>query len=312
MNNFVIRGYKSGDERHIISLFKEVFGKDMTIEQWKWKYYIPGCGKIYSKLAEDSEGNIVGHAGAIPLRGIFRGKPCQFFQIVDVMVHPKARGFFGKKNLFDMIIKNLFEDIGRQFPEVFCYGFPGYRPFILGKRIGVYDEIEKAFDYVKKPAYSLFNSYKIEDIGWNDISIDNLWTSISSLIGMSVVRDTIYIKWRYALNPYNNYKIYGAFCSGILKSWFVIKDNADEVFVVDYIFDNNSIMQAFKAFEKRLYKEKKKNFYIWLPKLFRNNFKNYQIKETPIIVANMIWKLPFKTDIVRDNLFYTMGDVDIF
>ncbi|NWF98836.1 MAG: GNAT family N-acetyltransferase [Nitrospirae bacterium] len=310
MNSFIIREYKSGDEKYITMLFKEVFGKDMTVEQWKWKYYIPGNGKIYSKIAEDSNGNLIGHAGAIPLKGLFKGKPYQFFQIADVMVHPKARGFFGTKNIFSMIIKKLFEDIAKAFTEVFCYGFPGHRPFILGKRIDVYDEIEKAVDYTKTPKYTFFNKCKIKNLEWNDIEINNLWNSISNSLGLSVIRDTAYLNWRYALNPFNNYQLYGAFHSGILKCWFVTKEQEDELFIIDFMSDLKLFRQALKAFEK-IFAHKKK-IHIWVSKPFKESLKNYNIEQTQIITTNMIWKLPLKTDIVKKNLFYTMGDVDIF
>ena len=135
MEPFIIRAYQKGDEEKIITLFREVFGKELTVGQWKWKYAVPGAGKIYSKIAEDASHTIIGYAGAVPLRGIYQGKPLQFFQIADVMVHPKARGFLGKKNVFEIMIKELFEDIGKEFPDVFCYGFPGQRPFLLGKRV---------------------------------------------------------------------------------------------------------------------------------------------------------------------------------
>jgi hypothetical protein len=34
--------------------------------------------------------------------------------------------------------------------------------------------------------------------------------------------------------------------------------------------------------------------------------------ETPVVVTNMIWKLPLQTSTVKENLYYTMGDADIF
>lgn len=37
-DNYIIRDYKKGDEEGITDLFESVFGKVMTVEQWRWKY----------------------------------------------------------------------------------------------------------------------------------------------------------------------------------------------------------------------------------------------------------------------------------
>jgi hypothetical protein len=212
--NFIIRNYKEGDEKQIASLFHEVFGKEMTIEQWQWKYLVPGKGKIYSKVAEAGSHGIIGHAGAIPLRGVFENTPIQVFQIVDVMVHPKERGFLGRKNIFDYLIKILFEEIKKEFPDVFCYGFPGIRPFLLGKRIKVYDQIELASENAKPLHRSLLNPYKVQLIAWDDDRLDSLWTMFSKYFSLSLIRDNHYLCWRYATNPLFSYQLFGFFSSG--------------------------------------------------------------------------------------------------
>jgi hypothetical protein len=312
MEPFIIRAYQKGDEEKIITLFREVFGKELTVSQWKWKYVIPGSGNIYSKIAEDSSHTIIGFAGAVPLRGIYQGKPLQFFQIADVMVHPKARGFLGKKNVFEVMIKELFEDIGKAFPDVFCYGFPGQRPFILGKRVGVYDEIETAVDYIKKPGISLFNPCRIRNMPWDGGGLDSLWSSLSSGMSLSLIRDKAFLNWRYASNPFHTYKLMGVYHSGDMKGWLVLKEEGEEVLVVDMLIDVNLLGNALKAIRKRIPGFKKKVFRLWLPPSWRRTVKGFQKNKTPVVVTNMIWKLPFATHLVRDNLYYTMGDIDIF
>jgi hypothetical protein len=312
MEPFIIRAYRKGDEEKIITLFREVFGKELTVGQWQWKYVIPGAGKIYSKIAEDASHTIIGYAGAIPLRGIYGGRPIQFFQIADVMVHPKARGFLGKKNVFEIMIKELFEDIGKEFPDVFCYGFPGQRPFLLGKRVGVYDEIEPAVDYIKKPGISLFNPCRMRNMPWDDGRLDSLWSSLSSGMSLSLIRDKAFLNWRYASNPLHTYQLLGVYHSGDMKGWLVLKEKGEEVLVVDMLIDGNLLGNALKALQKQIPGFKKKTFRLWLPPSLRKTVIGYREEKTPVIVTNMIWKLPLATDLVRENLYYTMGDVDIF
>ena len=312
MEPFIIRAYRKGDEEKTITLFREVFGKEFTVDQWKWKYAVPGAGKIYSKIAEDASHAIIGFAGAVPLRGSYGGKPLQFFQIADVMVHKKARGFLGKKNVFEIMIKELFEDIGKEFPDVFCYGFPGQRPFLLGKRVGAYDEIETAVDYIIKPGISLFNPFRIRNMPWDDGRLDSLWSSLSSGMSLSLIRDKSFLNWRYASNPLHTYQLIGVYLSGDMKGWLVLKEKGEEVLVVDMLIDGNLLDNALKALRKQTPGFKKKVFRLWLPPSLRGTVKGFSREKTPVVVTNMVWKLPLATDLVRENLYYTMGDADIF
>jgi hypothetical protein len=312
MDPFIIRNYRKGDEEGITSLFKDVFRNEMTVDQWRWKYFIPGSGKIYSKVVENAAGHIIGHAGAIPLRGSFQNKPVQFFQIADVMVHAGARGFLGRKNVFEVMMKSLFEGINNEFPDVFCYGFPGRRPFLLGKRVGVYEEVEGALDCVKYSRPSLLNPYKIKPLRWDDRRLNDIWSSLSKDFPLAVIRDRDYLRWRYAGNPFFSYELLGGFLFGRLKGWLVIKDSGEEVFVVDQLIEKNRCGNILTAFQKYLLPRGKKAFRMWVSEDWRRNIKDCRLEKTPVVVTNMVWKLPYTTCVVRKNLYYTMGDTDIF
>lgn len=310
--HYIVRDYKKGDEAEIITLFFEVFEKEMSIEQWKWKYLHQGNGRVYSKVVEDPSGKIVGHAGAIPLKGIFKGKLIPVFQIVDVMVHAKARGYLGRKNVFEILIKKLFENIGKEFPDVFCYGFPGTRPFILGKRIGVYDKVELAVENYKYLSRSLFNPYRVQMVAWDDDKLDDLWESLSTDFPLSLIRDKSYLNWRYAMNPFFSYQLFGFFLLGKLNGWAVIRDSGDEVFVVDLLIERKRCRSVLNALQNYLIPKRKKTICIWLPESWRKDLNGYSTSKTEVVVTNMVWKLPFTTSDVNDNFYYTMGDVDIY
>jgi hypothetical protein len=52
-------------------------------------------------------------------------------------------------------------------------------------------------------------------------------------------------------------------------------------------------------------------FATWLPAGYRAALGVAGV-ETPVVVANMRWETAISTEIARDLLYYTMGDVDIF
>jgi len=310
-DNYIIRDYKKGDEEGITALFRNVFGKIMTIEQWRWKYLFQG-NRIYSKLVEDHSGEIIAYAGAIRLRGIFKNRTIPFFQISDVMIHTKARGYLGKKNVFDSLMKTLFEDIAGEFPEVFCYGFPGSRPYILGKRVGVYDRVEQAIECVNRLQKSRFNLFSIKRIDWDDSRLDSLWERLSNDFSLSLMRDKGYLYWRYAINPFFSYQLLGFFFLGKLKGWGVTREQGENVFLVDLLTERKRCRSVLKALENYLLSQGKKTIRLWLPESWRKDITDYSKKETEVVVTNMVWKLPIQTSFARDKLYYTMGDADIF
>jgi hypothetical protein len=228
------------------------------------------------------------------------------------MVHPKKRGFLGRKNIFDSMIKFLFEDIRKEFPDVFCYGFPGTRPFILGERIKVYDRIEQASENVKHLRCSLLNPYKTQLIAWDDDRLDDLWTMLSKYFPLSLIRDKRFLNWRYATNPFFSYRLFGFFLLGKFKGWAVIRDSEDEVLAVDLLTEPKRYTGTLKSLENYFTSNGKKAIRLWLPERWRKHIKSYRMDETPVVVTNMIWKLPLQTSTVKENLYYTMGDADIF
>lgn len=309
---YMVRNYRKGDEEGITALFREIFKKEMTGEQWHWKYAVPGKGRVYSKVAEDTSRKIIAHAGAIPLKGAYENKPMQFFQIVDVMVHPKARGSLGRKGVFEHLMKTLFDDLQKEFPEVFCYGFPGGRPFLLGKRVRVYDEIERAVDCVRETKRVFWTPFAIKPMDWNDKRLNAAWREFSKNIRLSVIRDSQYLHWRYATNPFFSYHLLGIFLLGKLKGWAIARDSGDEVFIVDLLAESRRYNTVLKAITRYFSSQKKKSMHFWLPRSRRDTITEGRKEETEVVVTNMIWNLPMKTSVVRDALYYTMGDVDIF
>jgi len=312
-DNYIIRDYKKGDEEGITDLFESVFGKVMTVEQWRWKYLVPGGGRIYAKIAEDPSGKIIGYTGAVPLKGIFQNNVMPFFQIVDVMVHAKTRGHLGRKGVFEKLCKNLYADIGREESKVFCYGFPSARHFKLGSIIGLYESVEqRAVDNIKNPVHSLFNVYTIKEISWDDNRLDSLWSELSPNFSLSIIRDRNYLNWRYATNPFFSYQLFGLFLLGKFKGWVILRDTGDEMLIVDFLFEKKRLKSIFTAIENFLVLIKIKSFRFWLPETWRKTVSSYDQRETEAVVTNVVWKLPMPTDIVKKTFFYTMGDVDVF
>jgi len=306
----MIRKYLPGDEEGITSLFREVFRKDMDVGQWRWKY-LSTQHRPYSKIAQDDTGRIIGHAGAIRLRGILEGRPIPFFQIVDVMVHPEYRGYMGRRNLFGSIMRGLFEEIARDFDTVLCYGFPGRRPYILGERMGIYEAVEEAVEIIIRPQKRWAPMIGLRQVDWGDGRLEDLWKTIQGEYRLSLIRDSHYLQWRYASNPFFSYRLLGLFILGRLKGWFVIRQEGKKVLIIDLLVKRKHLGGALRAISNYFASEEGTSIHLWLPRGWRACLDAHGEERTGVIVTNMIWQLPLKTSLLRERLYYTMGDTDI-
>jgi hypothetical protein len=97
-----------------------------------------------------------------------------------------------------------------------------------------------------------------------------------------------------------------------LKGWAVTRDSGDGVFIVDLLTEPKRYTGILKSLENALLSEYKGTIRLWLPERWGKYIRGYTVHETPVVVTNMVWKLPLKTATAKENLYYTMGDADIF
>lgn len=313
---YQIREYTPGDEQHISDLFSQVFSASLTPEQWQWKYRGLISTPPPSKLAFDVAGRLIGHAGAVPLMGQARGTPIPWYQIADVMVHPQARGHLGAENLFTCLLRGLLTDLARRHPRVLAYGFPGNRPFLLGERTQVYARVEQAEELSWRagelhPA----NWVRVVPLDWSHARLDHLWQRRQPQLPLSLVRDRAYLKWRYAHNPFRSYKLLGLRILGRLAGWAVVTTQRSnrgwECLISDLLVPRRWLLSALSALDMWARDHDQWVLRLWLPTGWRAGVPLPRVG-TPVVVTNMRWGLPWRTEVVRHDLYYTMGDVDVF
>lgn len=310
---YYIRDYQPGDETAITTLFGLVFGQVLTEAHWRWKYLDASSAPPVARLAFNAEGELVGHAGAIFLRGWRQGRSLPFFQICDVMVHPAARGQLGKRNLFTQLVRELLEGLAGRWPTAFAYGFPGRRPFRLGEYARVYGAVERASSLHRAAQKALGSWLSVHPLKWDDPRLDALWDRCAPELPLALVRDRAYLNWRYATHPFRRYQLFGLSIRlnlGLL-GWVVIQQEEHQLRVIDLLIPRHLLNQALIALERLAADRGAHELEIWLPPGWREEIPG-RVESTEVVVANMIWRLPIPTGEVQRNLYYTMGDLDIF
>lgn len=308
--DYCIRDYQPGDEDAIAGLFATVFGQRMTTEQWRWKYTGAGATPV-AKLAFDATGRLVGHAGAIPLRGWRQGQPWPFFQVCDVMIHPDARGRLGDRNLFTRLARELLAGLAARAPEALAYGFPGQRPFRLGKYVRVYGEVERACAIERSVERGLRLRLNARPLEWTDKRLDRLWAQRANDHALALVRDQAYLRWRYATHPFHAYQLLGLFLGTHLLGWAVTRRREARLLAVDLLIHRRWLRLALAALDWVAAVDGAHEVEIWLPHGWREA-AGQRATPTEVVVANMTWALRTPTAEVRETLYYTMGDLDIF
>jgi hypothetical protein len=319
MDQYRLRVAEPDDEHALRELFATVFGERRTSEEWRWKYdasralaAAAGYTGAGSVVALDADGRLIAHAGALTLPGWREGRPIALVQVCDVMVHPEHRGGLGRNNLFTLMLRDLLARIAGQLPGAFRYGFPGWRPYLIGERSGVYERLGMALESRLSGPRGWSNPWRAGPLDWDDARIDRIWERLRAQCRLGLIRDRAYLRWRYADNPSHRYRLYGLSRLGRLAGWGVCAETGAEPSLVDVLLPASSAAPVLRALAARLESDLgRSGIRTWLPAGYRAALGVAGV-ETPVVVANMRWETAIPTEVARDLLYYTMGDVDIF
>lgn len=310
-----VRLYRPGDETGITGLFSEVFGRTMPVQEWRWKYIESHPEKVYSTVAEDDSGKIVGHYGGVCLPLIFHGKEIYGHAICDVMVHPRYRGIRTFRRLL-----NLFPIESAKDGIKFGYGFPNsttlLKPAILS---GLYEKVEDVIEGTKNVEfYNDFDRYafKLFPLDYSDSRIDSLWESCKYNYRITLVKDSKYLVWRYGRNPLYRYELWGLknrFGSR-LYAYAVLKREKDRVLVIDLLFDMVMVKVLFKKIENYVYAIKREAITLWAPPFMRKVLGNlgFDIRPAGTAIPRSTYYKYYEKKEIKGQFFYSMGDTDLF
>lgn len=310
--DLLIRMYKDGDEGRIVSLFKEVFGREMSLEEWRWKYTGRGNKKVYSAVALNETDEIIAHYGGMPHRMIYQGKVIYGMAIGDVMVHPKLRGLKLFKKTAALVPDEAVKD-----GILLGYGFPNERALLLPQKLGLYEKVEDVFEATKEVRFhNSFNRYffKFSPLSFDDNGIDALWESVKHELHLAVVRDRKYLKWRYHLHPFLKYELWG------LKNRFgnklqgiaVLRQDQERMLFIDFICRPDMIEPLFLKAENYASAIGKKFIVLWHPEYLSDRLLSlgFSVKPSLTCIPRTTHELTLKKEAIKGNFFYTMGDTD--
>jgi hypothetical protein len=213
-----IEEYKEGDELKIIELFELVFGRPMSLVQWKWRFELNPAGKHLIRLMWVGD-KLVGHYAVSPVSLMIDGVPVKSVLSLTTMTHPDYTG----NGIFKKLASALYFHLEFEYGSQAIWGFPNGN-----SHYGFIKNLEWK-DVSVIPTLSVDS--KLLPMGTGEINnIDAFTTVHSDLLSkepskypISVQRSTEYLNWRYVQKPSVDYKIFERVENEIVTGVVVVK-----------------------------------------------------------------------------------------
>jgi hypothetical protein len=197
-----IKNYKKTDEKHILELFKNSFGKSMSLEYWKWRFLQnPFDTSTYISLMWDNQ-LLVGHYAVSPVQMVFERKLQKTCLSMTTMTHSN---YFGR-GIFSQLSENLYAKLKSEDFEM-VWGFPnnnshyGFKKNLNWKDINIIPMMNISKEKVDKLKTKV-TYLKHAIIG------DVIQKSLNLIDARIRINKTkAYLNWRYVNNPIADYKI---------------------------------------------------------------------------------------------------------
>jgi GNAT superfamily N-acetyltransferase len=305
-----IRLYKPGDEAGIAKLFKEVFGREMSLDEWAWKY----CerGKVYASVAKDETGNIVAHYGGMPKRMILNGREVSGLAIGDVMIHPKYRSFRLFKKIASMVPDEAEKD-----GFILGYGFPTQRALQLPEKLGLYEKVEDVFEATKAVGFAndiKRFTYKLFPLSFDDDRIGILWESVKDTLGLSVVRDSEYLERRYKRHPLFHYELWGLRkrLGSKLQGLAVLKREEGRMRIIDFVCPLPLLDVLIRKIENYASSAGTNELILWIPEYLKDRMvgMGFAVRNAETSIPRTTHEGGLTKNEIAGRFFYTMGDTD--
>lgn len=326
---FTIRGYEPGDEAGILELFARSFHQPRTVEHWRWKFQEDPWGREHITLAFDETGSLVGHYAGYPVPFRCYGTDLVAHQIGDTMTDPAVRH----------VGRGLTGILGRtatHFYETFCkgqvafnYGFNVSNIQKFSLRFLRSDRVEpvtyRRRDLRERPLAALgrleryargvqLQLVRVVDRGW-----DELFHRVAPQYGFLVRRDAAYVEWRYLRCPGIQYIVVAIRKWGRLVGWLVFRMRGSVMTIGDLLLDADhaDVLEPALRHLAHVYRaEAIEGWFPPRPRWLSDVLSELGFETLPEPQDLSVMCVPFvmadATDRMRQSLYYTMGDSDLF
>ncbi|MBN2701429.1 MAG: GNAT family N-acetyltransferase [Methylothermaceae bacterium] len=307
-----------------MALWRAAFGGTLEPAVWLWKYH--GEFGHRAMVAEHRSGRLMAMFGGVPCAASLQGRPVEIVHLWDNMSHPAYRGLLGgRRGVYVRTVDAFIETYCGPGKAIFLYGFPGDRHFRLGQRTLRYGRLDEAacLELEPSPSANRNISERVDLMVRADERLDRMAAELDRIYPFWVRRDRRFVQWRYFDHPRRRYRVYGLrkLWSRALKGMAVIAAEDDDTgILVDLILpvgDTESL-----GFLRRLrgewHRAGWRRIRTWVPANHPARrclqAAGFEIRPEPlgIIPTGRSFSPDLDGRWAAANLYYTMGDGDLF
>jgi hypothetical protein len=247
VSSIAVRFATETDAPGIRALFRRIFEKEMTAEEWDWKYPRNPDGWLGTVAVMDGE--IVGNYSGCGMRFQIGATECLAYAIGDVATHPKARQL-GRRGVFSEMTELFFAEVGRRGLP-FCFGFPNDRHLAISHRFVAGAQSLRPIIEKRVPCESL--PAPAPGFAFGDAvgdSFEALWRTARESLPAAALRDRLRANWRFRARPTRSYRMLWRESGGEVASWAVLSVVGENAFVADYLCrtpDGRDLPELFTA-----------------------------------------------------------------
>jgi hypothetical protein len=323
---FVTRPFRDGDEDAILDLFARSFPHaPRTREHFDWKFRRDPFGNKRISLTFDEAGRLVGHyaAYAVPFRDGERNLVAN--QIGDTMTDASVRH----------IGRGPTSVLGRtalHFYETFCegkvafnYGFNVANIQRFSLKFLRSDRVEPVTYRVRGPMRPLSRlarwarGYQLEAVTSAGVEFDELFARAAPAYAFLVRRDAAYLRWRYLERPDVRYAVIAIRKWRRLVGWIVFRIRDGRFSWGDALFDprhEDAVEVVLRHVAPSYPVEEIEAWFPPRPAWFDGVLTRlgFEVRPEPQDLSLMCvpWTMADATAAMRERLYYTMGDSDLF
>lgn len=250
------RGYRAGDERGIVALWKHVFSEGGEIERadpayWNWQFRDNPAGLPRIRVAVVGE-SIVGHWAVIPVHMQILGRTVLGTLALDAMTHPDYR----HQSMLTTLASELYAELGRDGIPI-TYGFPNdnsiglvtkklqwtylcslpvcvkpLHPGVIVDRVISNRLLAAAARPLAEVGTALVSRRLTlpdsarANVRWLerfDERADDLWRATYDGSKIALTRNAAFLNWRYFMNPSRRYRAVAFEEQGDLIAYAVVR-----------------------------------------------------------------------------------------
>jgi len=324
-----IRSYRPGDEAEILRLFKPCFHAEQSLEHWRWKYVENPWGQTVISVALSPEGELTAHYAGYPtpfwIGDRRENRTFAAIQLGDIMTNPEYRDRGRRRSsLLARTVRHYFA-ARRDGKYGYYYGFPirlhqRFCEWFIGAR-----HLEPAPLWVREPASGESSKElgtRVERFESPPEAADRLFRRVAPEYGFLMHRTASYLDWRYFRRPGVEYVMLGVYRWLRLVGWAIFRRDGERLIWGDVLVEPKHAERASRALLEAA--------------LEQGEFQGIEriegwFSDRPAWWNDVLPKLGFErrddsnqlafiyfpdgepdADDTLEELYYTMGDIDLF